>query len=93
MSPIEIAELIGLVAAILAILISLMVAAVRGEIKKLVEEKMAEAEEHKDWTAQQKLQYVLDAVKEKYKLATLVLDVGKLIEHIIDLSKKINYKK
>ena len=93
MTPLEIAELIGLVAVILALLITFIVAIARGDIKKLVEEKMAEAEKHKDWSAKMKFQYVLDAVKEKYKLATLVLNVSKLIEHIIDLSKKINYKK
>ena len=53
---------------------------------------MAEAEKL-SMGGQQKLGYVINAVKEKYKIPELVLNVKKFIESIIEISKQINYKK
>jgi len=72
-------------------IIGLVVALVRGDMKKFIEEKMCEAEKL-ELTGKEKLTYVIEAVKEKYKLAELFLNIKKFIEHIIDLSKKINAK-
>ena len=72
-------------------ILSIVVAIVRGDMKKFIEEKMIEAENLK-LSGEKKLAYVLNAVKEKYKVMELVLNVRKFIEHIIDLSKQINAK-
>ena len=76
---------------ILAGLITFIVAVIRGEVKKFIEEKMIEAEKL-ELTGDKKFKYVVQAVKEKYKLAELFVNIGKFIEHIIDLSKQINAK-
>lgn len=73
-------------------IISIITAIVRGDMKKFIEEKMAEAEKL-SMDGNQKLEYVINAVKEKYKILELVLNVKKFIEHIIEISKHINYKK
>ena len=87
----EIIELALLGIVVLAGLISVIVALVRGDMKKFVEEKMVEAESL-DLTGSQKLEFVLKAVREKYKVLELVLNIKKFVEHIIDLSKQINVK-
>jgi len=71
--------------------ISIIVALIRGDMKKYIEEKMVEAEKL-ELSGKQKLAYVVQAVKEKYKIAELLLNVKKFIEHIIALSKEINAK-
>ena len=78
-------------------IVALIVALVKGDIKKFIEEKMVEAEKlYKDLQqpekSKQKLSYVLEAVNEKYKIMALLLNCKKFIEHIVDLSKKINAK-
>lgn len=75
--------------AVLGGIVGLIVAIIRGDMKKFIEEKMVEAEKL-ELTGEKKLAYVLQAVKEKYKLAELFLNAKKFIEHIIDLSKQIN---
>ena len=77
--------------AVISGVISIIVAIVRGDMKKFIEEKMIEAEKL-ELTGKEKLTYVIEAVKEKYKLAELFLNIRKFIEHIIDLSKQINAK-
>ena len=72
-------------------LATIIIALVRGEMKKFIEEKMIEAEA-KTLSGKEKYAYVLRAVKEKYKLVDLFLNVKKFVEHIIELSKKINAK-
>ena len=76
--------------AVLSGIIGIVVAVIRGDMKKFIEEKMIEAETMQG--SVEKLTYVLNAVKQKYKIVELVLNVKKFIEHIIDLSKQINSK-
>lgn len=85
-------SLVVLGVVILASLITIIVAIVRGDMKKFVVEKMEEAEKL-ELSGEQKLKYVLEAVKEKYKLMELFLNVKKFVEQIIDITKQINYKK
>lgn len=72
--------------------ISLITALVKGDMKKFVEEKMVEAEKL-NMDGQAKQLYVIEAFKNKYKILEFMLNVKKLIEHIIELSKQINFKK
>ena len=81
--------ILGVVA--VAGLLGIIIAIVRGDMKKFVEEKMVEAENLK-LTGEKKLAYGLQAVKEKYKVVEVLLNCKKFIEHIIDLTKKINIK-
>lgn len=83
--------LIVLGVVVLGGLASIIIAIVRGDMKKFIEEKMCEAEKMK-LEGKEKLAYVLNAVKVKYKIAELIINVRKFIEHIIDLSKQINSK-
>ena len=92
MSQNEIISLVILGVICLIGIISIITAIVRGDMKKFVEEKMVEAEKL-ELSGKVKLEYVLNAVKEKYKIMTIILNVEKVIEHIIELSKQINYKK
>lgn len=92
MSQTEIISLIVLGVICLAGIISIIVAIIRGDMKKFIKEKMAEAEKL-SMNGQQKLEYVINAVKEKYKIPELVLNIKKFIENIIEISKQINYKK
>lgn len=72
-------------------IIGIVIAIVKGELKKFVVEQM-EIAEKSGMEGAKKLQYVLNAVKEKYKLADLILNVRKFIEYIISISKNINNK-
>ena len=72
-------------------LFSIIIAVVRGDMKKFIEQKMIEAEQT-DLSGAKKLEYVLVAVKEKYKVMELFLNTKKFVEHVIELSKKINSK-
>ena len=82
--------ILGIVA--LGGLIAIFIAIVRGEMKKFIEEKMVEAEQL-ELSGEKKLAYVLQAVKEKFKIVEVFLNCKKFIEHLIDLTKKINAKK
>ena len=77
--------------AILSGVITIIVALIRGELKKFVIEKMEEAEKLSG-DGKKKLDYVLNAVKEKYKVLELFLNIKKFIEKIISISKEINAK-
>ena len=72
-------------------ILAIIVAIVRGDMKKFIEEKMIEAEQQ-EMSGAKKLEYVLLAVKDKYKIFELFLNVKKFIEHIIAITKKINVK-
>lgn len=72
-------------------LLGIIIAIVRGDMKKFAEEKMVEAE-NLELTGEKKLAYVLQAIKEKYKVLEVLLNCKKFIEHIIGLTKKINVK-
>ena len=78
---------------LLASLIGLLIALFNGSMKKFVVEKIAEADSHEDWTAEQKRNYVIEAFKEKYKIMEFLLNCKKFIELVIKYSKEINYKK
>lgn len=78
---------------LLASLIGLFTALFNGSMKKFVVEKMAEADTHTDWTAEQKRNYVIEEFKKKYKIAEFILNCKKFIELVIKYSKEINYKK
>lgn len=84
-------SLVVLGVVILASLITIIVAIVRGDMKKFIVEKMEEAEKL-ELDGAKKLQYVLEAVKEKYKIMELVLNVKKFVEYIISITKEINAK-
>ena len=77
--------------AIISGFVSIVVALVKGEVKKFIEEKMIEAEKSGK-TGKEKLAYVLEAVDEKYKVMKLFVNAKKFIEHIIAISKQINVK-
>ena len=81
MSQKEIISLVILGVICLIGIISIITAIVRGDMKKFIEEKMAEAEKL-SMDGKQKLEYVINAVKEKYKILELVLNVKKFIEHM-----------
>ena len=85
--------IISLAGGLLISLTCLLIAFFRGDMKKFIEEKMAEAESHKDWTAEEKRNFVIKSFSEKYKIGQFILNCKKFIEVIIDISKKINYKK
>ena len=87
----EIVMLAVLGAVIVAGIISIVVALVRGDMKKFIEEKMIEAEKSGK-SGSEKLAYVISAVKEKYKIVELILNIRKFVEHIISISKQINCK-
>ena len=92
MSPNEIIQLIVLIVITLALIATIVVAIVRGDMKKFIEEKMVEAE-NLGLSGKEKLEHVINSVKEKYKVMTIILNIKNVIEHIIELSKQINYKK
>lgn len=87
-----IVSLIILGAVVLAGIVAIVIAIVRGDMKKFIIEKMEEAEKL-ELDGIKKLEYVLEAVKEKYKIMELILNVRKFVEKIIDITKQINYKK
>lgn len=73
-------------------IIGLIVALVRGDMKKFIVQKMEEAEASGK-TGKEKLMFVLEAVKEKYKIMKIVMDVKKFVEYIISITKQINIGK
>lgn len=92
MSIETIISLVVLGVVVLAGLITIVVAIVRGDMKKFIVEKMEEAEKL-DLDGAKKLEYVLKAVKDKYKILELIVNVKKFVEQIISITKQINYKK
>ena len=91
MSVETIVTLIVLGVVALSGIISIIVAIIRGDMKKFIVEKMEEAEKSGK-TGSEKLSFVIEAVKEKYKIARIILDVKKFIEYIIGITKEINTK-
>ena len=71
--------------------VGIVIALVRGDIKNFIVSKMEEAEKM-GMSGADKLKYVLQAVKDKYKIMEVVLNVRKFIEYIISISKEINHK-
>lgn len=89
MSVQEITLLVLLAVSVLSGVATIIVAIIRGEMKKFVVEKMEEAEQSGK-SGVEKLQFVLDAVKEKYKVLQIILNIQEFVEKIIDITKKIN---
>lgn len=77
--------------ALLGTIIGLLTALIRGEMKKFIKEKMIEAEQSGK-SGKEKLIFVLEAFKEKYKIMQFILNAKVFIEKIIDLTKQINAK-
>lgn len=92
MSIHEIIELVGLIISVLALIGSIVYSIIKGKLKDFIIEKMEEAEAL-ELGGQEKLNYVLEAIKEKYKIAKIILNSQKFIEKVIAISKKINFKK
>lgn len=81
--------LIILAVHIIAGIVAIVTAIVRGKLKPFIQEKMVEAEEkYKDLPkpdkSQKKLEYVIQAVKEKYHFAALFLNIKKFIKLAIE---------
>ena len=72
-------------------IVAIIIAIVRGDMKRFIEAKMIEAEQS-GMSGKEKLEYVIKAVKDKYKIMEIVLNVKAFVEHIIALSKEINAK-
>ena len=92
MSIREIVELIVIGVLVLVGIGAIVIVIVRGKLKDFIKEQMAIAEEKfkdlkKTEKSIRKLTFVLEAVKEKYKLAELVLNTRKFIEKIVDIYK------
>ena len=98
MSIETIITLVALGIACLSGIIGIVLAVVRGDMKKFIIEKMEEAEEKykdvedKNEKSKLKLEYVINAVKEKYKVLDVILNIKKFVEYIISITKKINSK-
>ena len=94
MSLEEIKELVLLITAIISLIVSIVTiisSAVKNNLSAFVREKMQEAEAS-GLTGSQKLEFVLEAVKEKYKFKQLVNLAKELVEKLIEFSKKVNAK-
>ena len=90
MSTETIAMLIVLCGTVLGGVIALIIAICRGEVKKFVVEQMQIAEEKfkdlpKPQKSIEKLQFVIKAVKEKYKIASLILNIKKFVGYIVNI--------
>lgn len=83
--------LILLGATALAGIVTIVIALVRGDMKKFIIEQM-EIAEQSGMSGKEKLQFVIDAVKSKYKILDIILNVKEFIEKIISISKNINAK-
>ena len=97
MSKEALALIISLSVFIVVDVVAIVVALVRGKIKKFVQAKMAEAEEKfkdlpKPEKSVKKFEYVVNAVKEEYKLADIFVNVKKLIEELIKFFNNMNGK-
>lgn len=76
----------------------IVISIIRGDMKTYIQECMAEAEElYKDLPkpekSKKKLQYVIDKVKEKYKLASLFLNIKKFVEMMVEFINSMKPKK
>ena len=91
----EIVELVSLGITIIGLISSIIVAVRSNKLKEFVLQKMEEADEKfkdlkKPEKSIKKLEYVMNAVKDKYKILSLIVNVKEFIEKIIDATKKIN---
>ena len=91
----EIIELVMLIIVTIGLIGTIIIDICKGKMKDFIIVKMEEAEEKfKDdpEKAKKKLEYVIAAVKEHYKLISIVLNIKEFIEKVISVTKKINAK-
>ena len=93
MSIQEIVQLVIIIVLAIGLIAVIISDLVKGKLQEYIKVCMAEAEKHEDWGPQEKLNYVLEKVKEKYKVLALIGYIKKIVESVIDISKQINYKK
>lgn len=82
---------------IIACVATFIIALVNGEVKEYIKQCMAEAEElYKDLPkpekSKKKLQYVIEKVKEKYKFASLFVNIKKFVEKMIEFINSMKTK-
>ena len=87
--------ILGLI--VIAGIVAIVVALIRGDMQKFIKEKMAEAEHlYKDMPkpdkSKAKLKYVMDAVNEKYKLSKLLMNIRKFIEKGVEFYNSMKGK-
>lgn len=83
---------------IIAIVAYFIIKLCKGEVQEYIKECMAEAEEiYKDLPkpekSKQKLKYVIEKVKEKYKFASLFVNIKKFVETMIEFINSMKLKK
>ena len=88
----EIIEIISLCITTIGLIVTLFTAITKGKLKEFIIQKMEEVET-KELTSVEKFEYVVNAVKEEYKILAILINIETFIEKVIDISKKINYKK
>ncbi len=91
MSTEQIIELIFLVLSTLGLIAVIVVSLIKGDMQKFIKEKMVEAEQS-GLDGVKKLQFVIDAVKDKYKILQIIVNVQKFVNDLVALTKKINYE-
>lgn len=79
---------LGLISTIIGWVISIKKGDMKQDILQYIEESEA-----KGGTSEEKLQYVMNKVAEKYKVFKFILDTKSFVEKIIALTKKVNVKK
>lgn len=91
----EIIELVMLIVVTIGLIGTIIIDICKGKMKDFIIAKMEEAEEKfkgDPEKAKKKLEYVIEAVKEHYKLISIVLNIKEFIEKVISVTKKINAK-
>ena len=91
MTVMEIIELIALVATTVGLIVTLVTAITKGKLKDFIIEKMEEAEKL-DMSGEQKLEFVINEVKSKYKIMAIIINIKSFVEKILTVTKEINYK-
>ena len=87
MSIREIIELVALIITTLGLIGTLFGAISRGQLKEFIIEKMEEIEDSGK-SSVEKLEYVINAVKEKYKILTIIINIQKFVEKVLIRWKK-----
>lgn len=78
-------------------LVAIIVALVRGDIKKYIIEQMQEADYlyrdlPKPDKSISKLKYVLDSVNKKYGFVKLFINVKKFVENVVEIANSLQHK-
>lgn len=89
----EIIELVLLIVVTVGLVGTIIIDLCKGKMKDFILAKMEEAEKKfKDdpEKGKKKLEFVIEAVKEKYKIVSIILNIKAFIEKVIKVTKKIN---